>query len=202
MARQKPLARLKLASDAARRERDRRRAVRLMARIADEGYDPQAVVKEAMVISDGHLDGEIDVPLEVPPDDGRTWEESVQPKTFNPRHLLRPLYLVYAALLLALILYPLGGFRLIGLDQDKFNTLNSILQYFIIITGLNLIAGFTGLLSLGQSIFTAIGGYMSAIVTVKMFPDWHGGPWVGLAAAVVISVLIALVLALPSLRIK
>jgi branched-chain amino acid transport system permease protein len=202
MARQKPVARLKSASEAAKRERDRRRAVRLMQRIADEGHDPQAVVNEAIRASDARASDDIDVPLELPPDDGTTWEESVQPKPFNPRAILKPRYLVLGLLLLAVILYPLGGFRILKLDQDKFNSLNLIVQYAIIITGLNLIAGFTGLLSLGQSIFTAIGGYMSAIITVKMFPDWHGAPWIGLGAAMLISVLIAIVLALPSLRVK
>jgi branched-chain amino acid transport system permease protein len=212
MARQKPLARLKAASEAAKRERDRRRAVRLMQRIADEGHDPEAVVTEALRASDvqgnGQARSQIDIPLEAEPaeaaeaPDGATWEESVQPRPINPRNILRPRYVFYGLLVLILILYPLGGFRLIGLDQDKFNSLNLIVQYAIIITGLNLIAGFTGLLSLGQSIFTAIGGYMSAIVTVKMFPTWHGGPWVGLIAAMVVSILIAIVLALPSLRVK
>ena len=213
MARRSAWVRLKMASEAAKAERDRRRAVRVMQRIAEEGHDPEAVVTDALrardaAAGDGSGDGragraaDIDIPLDGEPDGQGTWEESVQPKPFNPRHLLRPRYVLYAVLFLALILYPLGGFRLIALDQDKFNSLNLILQYAIIITGLNLIAGFTGLLSLGQSIFTAIGGYMSAIVTVKMFPTWHGGPWVGLIAAIIVSILIAIVLALPSLRVR
>ena len=204
MARRSNLERLKAASEVAKRERDRRRAVRMMQRIAEDGNDPQEVVNEALLATErSAADPELDVPLDAEPSqDAATWEEAVQPKTFSPRDLLKPRYIVFGLLVVALILYPLGSLPIFPLDQDKFLSVNFILQYAIIITGLNLVAGFTGLLSLGQSIFTAIGGYASAIVTVRMFPDWHGGPWLGLGVAILVSVGIAVVLALPSLRVR
>jgi branched-chain amino acid transport system permease protein len=177
-----------------------------MQKIADEGHDPKQVVREALRGNGRRAapEPEIDIPLDggASGDGVNNWEDAVQPAPFDPRSLLKPKVIFFALLLVALIAYPLGGFRLLPLDQDKFLSLNFILQYAIIITGLNLVAGFTGLLSLGQSIFTAIGGYASAIITLKMFPDWHGGPWIGLAAAMVVSVGIAVVLALPSLRVR
>jgi branched-chain amino acid transport system permease protein len=63
------------------------------------------------------------------------------------------------------------------------------------------VAGFTGQLSLGQSIFTAVGGYASAIVSTK-YISGHGGPWFGLIAAIAVSVLVSMLLALPSLRVR
>ncbi len=172
------LERLRDANVEAKRSRDRRRVAREAARPAPPTGDGEAAGPEA-----------------------RTWEEVPVHRTFHPARLLRPSLVTGALLVLALILYPLGLLPGITPDPVNFDSVQVILRYSIIVIGLNLVAGFTGQLSLGQSVFTAIGGYASAIVATKLV-EGHGGPWVGLGVAVVISVLIAIVLALPSLRVR
>lgn len=66
----------------------------------------------------------------------------------------------------------------------------------IIVLGLNLLMGYAGQVSLGQAAFVGIGAYTSAILTVQ-----HGwSPWLGLAAAVVLSALVAAAVGVPLLR--
>lgn len=64
--------------------------------------------------------------------------------------------------------------------------------------GLNLLTGTTGLISLGQSGFLAIGAYANAILlTDHGWPVWASLPVAGLAAAA-----ISLLVGIPSLRLK
>ena len=189
------MERFREANQDARTERDRRRAVRLMQKLGPDAPDLLAGAPGRPEVPDG--DGE------VPPGSGRAdrWELAAVPTPFRLSSLLRPGILLGALLILALVLYPLGALPGVTPSADRFLSLNVILQYSIIIVGLNLIAGFTGQLSLGQSIFTAVGGYASAVISSKVI-EGHAGPWVGLIAAIVISVLIGLVLGLPSLRVR
>jgi len=62
--------------------------------------------------------------------------------------------------------------------------------------GLNILAGFTGLISLGHAAFMAIGAYTSAILTVTL-----GVPfWLALPTAGALTGLIGFIVGLPSLR--
>jgi branched-chain amino acid transport system permease protein len=186
--------RFRAANQEARAERDRRRAVRLMQKL---GPDAQALLSEGTDAPDGDGEGEL------PPGSVQAarWEDAAIPRTFRFSSLVRPGILLGALFILALVLYPLGALPGVNPSADRFLSLNVILQYSIIIIGLNLIAGFTGQLSLGQSIFTAVGGYASAVLSSKVI-EGHGGPWFGLGAAIIVSVLIGLVLGLPSLRVR
>lgn len=68
----------------------------------------------------------------------------------------------------------------------------------IVVTGLALLFGYGGQVSLGHAAFYGIGAYASGFVTVKL-----GGPWLaGMAAAVVVSAIGGLVLSFPSLRLR
>lgn len=68
----------------------------------------------------------------------------------------------------------------------------------IIVTGLALLLGYAGQVSLGHAAFFGIGAYASAFVTTRL-----GWPWLaGLATAVALSALGGLLLALPSLRLR
>ncbi|WP_326731582.1 ABC transporter permease subunit [Streptomyces phaeochromogenes] len=66
----------------------------------------------------------------------------------------------------------------------------SFLGVFVIVgLGLDLLLGYTGLLSLGQTAFMGLGAYLVALT-----PKWWGlGPWAAIAVAVLISCLVAAV---------
>ena len=64
--------------------------------------------------------------------------------------------------------------------------------------GLNVLTGFAGQISLGQSAFVGVGAYCSALLTVHWgFPFWVALPMAGL-----ITGLVGLIFGAPSLRIK
>lgn len=68
----------------------------------------------------------------------------------------------------------------------------------ISIIGLNILTGYTGLLSIGHAAFNGIGAYACAVAAVKFgWPFWMAVPFGGLVAA-----LAGVVVGLPSLRIK
>lgn len=70
--------------------------------------------------------------------------------------------------------------------------------YAILALGLNLIAGYTGQLSLGHAAFYGIGGYTSALLALRLgVPFWISVPAAGLVAGV-----FGLVLGIPTLRLK
>jgi len=74
--------------------------------------------------------------------------------------------------------------------------LNLIFINIIAAVGLNILTGFTGLISLGHAAFMAIGAYTSSILTVKL-----GVPfWLALPASGALTGLIGFVVGLPSLR--
>ena len=70
--------------------------------------------------------------------------------------------------------------------------------YSILVLGLNLIVGYTGLVNLGHAAFYATGAYLSAILTLRTGVP----PWVGLIAGVFGAGIIGIIVALPSLRLK
>lgn len=66
--------------------------------------------------------------------------------------------------------------------------------------GLNLIIGFSGQFSLGHAGFMAIGAYSAAIMTVK-YPTM-GGFFSGILLGIVLSGIVALLVGIPTLRLK
>lgn len=79
-------------------------------------------------------------------------------------------------------------------------TLITIGINIILALGLNLIIGFTGQFSLGHAGFMAVGAYTSAVVLAKM-PNMMG-LLLGMLAGIVITSLVALVVAIPTLRLR
>jgi branched-chain amino acid transport system permease protein len=69
---------------------------------------------------------------------------------------------------------------------------------FIGVLGLDVLMGYAGQVSLGQSGFMAIGGYTAAILAVRY--GWS--PLVGTAAGIVLSLVSALVLSLATMRLR
>lgn len=64
--------------------------------------------------------------------------------------------------------------------------------------GLNVLTGMTGLISLGQAGFLAVGAYTNGILLV----DHHWPVWASLPAAGVVAALVSLIVGVPSLRLK
>src|SRR5512140_3124606 len=64
--------------------------------------------------------------------------------------------------------------------------------------GLNVLAGFTGQISLGQGAFLGVGAYTSAFLTAKMGLSF----WVGVPAAGLVTAMAGMVFGVPSLRLK
>jgi branched-chain amino acid transport system permease protein len=75
-------------------------------------------------------------------------------------------------------------------------TISAIL--FLTLIGLDLLMGYTGQVSLGQAGFMAIGGYTSGFLTIK----YDVSPLASMACGVALSLLVALVLALVSIRLR
>jgi branched-chain amino acid transport system permease protein len=65
-------------------------------------------------------------------------------------------------------------------------------------TGLCLLMGYAGQISIGHGAFIAIGAYTSAILTTKL--GWS--PWVSMGCGVVIAIFVAFFVGIPTLRLK
>ena len=68
----------------------------------------------------------------------------------------------------------------------------------ILALGLNLLMGYAGQVSLGHAAFYGIGAYTTAILTTTL--KWS--PWFGLAAAILVTGLIAYLIGMPTLKLK
>src|SRR5947207_8488211 len=68
----------------------------------------------------------------------------------------------------------------------------------MVVSGLSLLMGFAGQVSLGQAAFYAIGAYTAALLT----RDLHVWPLVALAIAPAVAAAIAYVVGLPLLRLR
>ncbi|HFI0463451.1 TPA: branched-chain amino acid ABC transporter permease [Streptococcus suis] len=80
-------------------------------------------------------------------------------------------------------------------------TLVTIMLNIIYATGLNLVLGVAGQFSLGHAGFIAIGAYSGAIFTKAMDNSFQG-LLVGMAVGALISILLALLVGVPTLRLK
>ncbi len=97
----------------------------------------------------------------------------------------------YTALMVALLAGP-GWLDEYGLAQ-----LTYVLIYGVVGLGLMLLAGYTGLFSLGHAAFLGVGAYTQAVLTQA------GVPFVvALAGAVALSAAVGVVVGLPALRVK
>ena len=70
--------------------------------------------------------------------------------------------------------------------------------YWILVASLNLLMGFAGQISLSHAAFFGLGAYASGILSAKF--GWS--PWAGLVAAITVAAASALVIGLPSLRLR
>jgi len=86
----------------------------------------------------------------------------------------------------------------IGANEYHYFIVNLILINLIAAIGLQLLVGFTGLLSLGHAAFLAVGAYTSALLITKF-----GCPFIlSILAAGLVAALCGIIVGIPSLRIK
>lgn len=70
--------------------------------------------------------------------------------------------------------------------------------YALICNGMTLLTGFAGQISLGQAAFYGIGAYSSAILT----GTYGLSPWIGMIAGMFLAALIALIVGIPTFKLK
>src|SRR6059058_2801254 len=73
-----------------------------------------------------------------------------------------------------------------------------ILLYALMAQSWNVVAGFSGQISLGHAIFFGIGAYSSTV----LFAKYGITPWVGLLVGILISTLAAIAIGVPTLRLR
>lgn len=104
----------------------------------------------------------------------------------------KPIFIVLIAAIA--IAFPFTSFA----DRSTQRIVVMILLYSMLGMGLNVLTGYTGLVSLGHAGFYGIGAYCVAILTTKL--DWSF--WPALLAAGVITAFIGFLLGLPTLRLS
>lgn len=70
--------------------------------------------------------------------------------------------------------------------------------YALVCNGMTLLTGFAGQISLGHAAFYGIGAYTSAILTT----NYGLSPWIGMIAGMIIAALIALIVGIPTFKLK
>lgn len=96
------------------------------------------------------------------------------------------------------VIYAAYSSGLVNLFID--NIIVTIGINIILATGLNLVIGFSGQFSLGHAGFMAIGAYCGALFSMNN--PTMGGFFTGILAGIVLSSVIALIVGIPTLRLK
>ena len=104
-----------------------------------------------------------------------------------------------AALLLILVTLALAPFLFPG--ARGISVAAKILVFVLLVASYDLLLGYTGIVSFAHTMFFGIGAYGVAIASERMGPGW-AAVGLGLAVAVVLSVLLAFLIGLFSLRVK
>jgi branched-chain amino acid transport system permease protein len=73
-----------------------------------------------------------------------------------------------------------------------------VIMYAILVQSLNLIMGYVGVISMGHAVFSGIGAYTAAILSIHLGSNFL----IGMAVGFVFSGLVGALLALPSLRVR
>jgi branched-chain amino acid transport system permease protein len=108
----------------------------------------------------------------------------------------RVLAVVLVGLLLALAFAP---FLFPGVKA--LNVAAKVLVFIVLVASFDLLLGYTGIVSFAHTMFFGIGAYGIAIATTRMGPTW-GALGIGLAGALAVSLVLALVIGLFSLRVR
>ncbi len=76
-----------------------------------------------------------------------------------------------------------------------------VLVFIVLVASFDLLLGYTGIVSFAHTMFFGIGAYGIAIAATRLGPGW-GSVAIGLGAALVVSLLLALAIGLFSLRVR
>ena len=110
----------------------------------------------------------------------------------NETTLGRAQSVALALIVLICVLTPIFGTRLMIYN------LTIIALYATVVISLNLLLGIAGQASFAQTTFMAIGGYGLAIMTKQL----GFNPWLSIALSLGISILVAVVIGMPLLRLR
>jgi len=78
------------------------------------------------------------------------------------------------------------------------NILVFVLIYAVLVQSLNLIMGYVGVISMGHAVFSAIGAYTAALISIHLGYNF----FIGMAAGFVLAAIVGALLAIPSLRVR
>jgi branched-chain amino acid transport system permease protein len=106
--------------------------------------------------------------------------------------LVAALLLIVVALLFAPFVFP---------GAKALSVAAKLLVFILLVASFDLLLGYTGIVSFAHTMFFGIGAYGIAIASTRLGAGW-GAVAVGLAAALLVSLLLSLVIGLFSLRVK
>ena len=105
------------------------------------------------------------------------------------------------AAILALVLVGLAGAPFLFPGSQPLGTAANVCIFIVLVASYDLLLGYTGIVSFAHTMFFGIGGYGVAIALTRLGPTW-GAVGVGLAAALVLSAVLAAAIGLISLRVR
>ena len=105
------------------------------------------------------------------------------------------------AAILALVLVGLAGAPFLFPGSQPLGTAANVCIFIVLVASYDLLLGYTGIVSFAHTMFFGIGGYGVAIALTRLGPTW-GAVGVGVAAALVLSAVLAAAIGLISLRVR
>ncbi|QDL54155.1 branched-chain amino acid ABC transporter permease [Rhodoferax aquaticus] len=105
------------------------------------------------------------------------------------------------AVVLLLLLVALAGAPFLFPGVKALNVAAKVLVFVVLVASFDLLLGYTGIVSFAHTMFFGIGAYGIAVATTRMGPTW-AALGVGLAGALALSLVLALVIGLFSLRVR
>ncbi|MGE5405811.1 MAG: branched-chain amino acid ABC transporter permease [Candidatus Saccharibacteria bacterium] len=115
----------------------------------------------------------------------------------NKLNIIFPVITLLLIMTIPVVLYLAGEVAESG-NNYILSTLIFIGIYSIVTVSMCLLMGYAGQISLGHAAFFGMGAYGSAILTTKY--AWN--PWLALAAAAVVTGVLALIVGIPTLKLK
>ncbi len=107
----------------------------------------------------------------------------------------------WLALLLIAIVVGLALTPFLFPGTKALNVAAKILVFIVLVASFDLLLGYTGIVSFAQTMFFGIGAYGVAIASTRLGPTW-GAIALGVAAALLVSLVLSLVIGAFSLRVK
>jgi branched-chain amino acid transport system permease protein len=103
--------------------------------------------------------------------------------------------------ILALVLVGLAGAPFLFPGSQPLGTAANVCIFIVLVASYDLLLGYTGIVSFAHTMFFGIGGYGVAIALSRLGPTWSS-VGVGVAAALLLSAVLAAAIGLISLRVR